>query len=93
MVTSIVWAVQWLTGNLNRFLPWTIPYLDAVRYLLEVASQEHSFDCSQFRSLMENYHSQEEDDDVPRFDEESILECFVRRRLFEGGQEKEVIDY
>jgi hypothetical protein len=82
MVTSIVRSVHWLTGICNRFLPWTIPYLDAVDYLLQVASREHSFDCGRFRSLVENHHSQDEDDDAPGFKEEGILECFVRRRLY-----------
>ena len=42
-------------------------------YLLQVASREHSFDCSRFGL------------DFPGLEEESILECFQRRRKVLGS--------
>jgi hypothetical protein len=47
-----------------------LPYIDATNYLLQVAAREHSFDCSRFAK------------DFPNLKEETILECFIRRKAF-----------
>jgi hypothetical protein len=82
IVTTIVWIVHWLvvTCNNQSYSSWKIPYLDSIDYLLQVASREHSFDCSRFRSLVEDHRNCVNDGIV--FVEESILECFIRRRLY-----------
>jgi len=68
---------QWfMTGSIALFhwiAAWNIlglPYIDSVDYLLQVSSEEHSFDCSRFAR-----------DFGSKFQEESILECFVRQKV------------
>lgn len=81
MVATFVRIVHWLAGTCSsKYFPCTIPYLDAADYLLQVASREHSFDCSRFRLLVEDHHYRL--NDGIEFVEESILECFVRRKLY-----------
>lgn len=72
LVTCFVACIHW-------FAVWNVclglPYLDAADYLLQVASREHSFDCSQFGR------------DFPELKEESIFNCFTRRKaVLEGYQ-------
>jgi hypothetical protein len=70
IVTWFVAAVHWLAYWNARCFLGSVPYIDAADYLLQVASREHSFDCSRFGR------------DFPELQEESILECFERRRDF-----------
>ena len=67
VITMVVALVHWLAWW-NHF--FQIPYLDAIDYLLQVSSHEHSFDCSR---IAQDFSCLEQD-------EESILECFVRRK-------------
>lgn len=67
VVTWFVTFVHWLAAW-NNFFYIELPYLDAADYLLQVASREHSFDCSRFGR------------DFPELVEESIFECFTRRK-------------
>ena len=66
VVDCCVALVHWIAGY-NNYL--RLPYLDSVDYLLQVSSREHSFDCRRFQK------------DFPNLKEESILECFLRRKL------------
>jgi hypothetical protein len=72
-----VWIVTWFVAFFHWLASWNVylhlPYLDAADYLLQVASREHSFDCAQFGR------------DFPNVKEETILECFVRRRRIVAG--------
>jgi hypothetical protein len=70
-----VWIVTWFVAIFHWFAYWNarivgLPYIDAADYLLQVASREHSFDCSRFGR------------DFPELQEETILECFERRQAF-----------
>lgn len=67
IVTSFVSAFHWF-AQWNVYLK--LPYIDSLDYLLQVSSREHSFNCSLFQG------------DFPELDEETILECFVRRRVY-----------
>jgi len=70
------WIVAWLIAFFHWFASATspalksnqqrshpIPYVEAVDYLLQVGSREHSFDCSRFAA------------DFPELEEETIREC------------------
>jgi hypothetical protein len=74
VVTSFVSLVHSLAYWNQQYLSSCVPYLDAADYLLQVAAREHSFDNGAFRQLLQ--------DEIQRgtFCEETILECFVRRR-------------
>jgi len=72
VVTLVVTLVHGLAMVARRMTFVSVPYLEAADYLLQVSSREHSFDCSQFAQDFGNHLEEEE--------EESILECFVRRR-------------
>eukprot|EP00797_Seminavis_robusta_P026340 Sro477_g150750.1 n/a (470) ;mRNA; r:24886-26607 len=71
-----VWVVAWITALIHWFASicnrWKVrlPYVDAMDYLMQVASREHSFDCSMFGDDFPNFQEQEE----------TILECFIRRK-------------
>ena len=69
--------VTWFTGILHwiaKLFP-SVPYMEAADYLMQVASREHSFDCSLLAGDFWNL----------RKEEETIFECFVRRRkVLEG---------
>ena len=69
VVTCFVAVVHWFAQccHKNVYLQ-QLPYVDAVDYLLQVASREHSFDCSSFGR------------DFPGLQEETILDCFQRRK-------------
>jgi hypothetical protein len=66
-----VWIVTWFVAFVHWVASWNhffrLPYLDAADYLLQVSSREHSFDCSLFARDF-------------KIKEESILECFIRRK-------------
>jgi nucleoside-diphosphate-sugar epimerase len=66
-----VWIVTWFVAFVHWVASWNIffclPYLDAADYLLQVSSREHSFDCSLFARDF-------------KIEEETILECFIRRK-------------
>ena len=80
IVTLVVGLVHGLALVVRRMSFFSIPYLEAADYLLQVSSREHSFDCSQFAQDF-GKHLEEE---------ESILECFVRRRKqLEGSTDKD----
>ena len=67
------WVVTCFVSLFHWVAAWNcyfgLPYLDSVDYLLQVASREHSFDCTRFA------------EDFPEIQEESIHECFVRRNV------------
>jgi hypothetical protein len=73
VVTWFVAAFHWMAQQRNNSFLFGLPYVDSADYLLQVAAREHSFDCSHFAR------------DFPDLEEESILECFVRRRAFLSG--------
>jgi hypothetical protein len=72
-----VWIPHWVVSCFVSLFHWLaawnfyfgFPYVDAADYLLQVASREHSFNCAQFAA------------DFPELEEESIYDCFVRRKL------------
>ena len=66
VVTCFVSLFHWV-ASWNCY--FGLPYLDSADYLLQVASREHSFDCTLFA------------EDFPEIHEESIHECFVRRNV------------
>jgi hypothetical protein len=75
-----VWMVTWFVAFVHVLAMWNqtylnsiIPYLDAAEYLLQVAAREHSFDNSAFQHFAEANGN---------FREETILECFVRRKFY-----------
>lgn len=74
----VVWPLQVITVMVSPFL--SIPYLESINYLMQVTTAEHTFDLS------------ETHEDFPELLhlEESILECFLRRKqmLFEKSQSK-----
>ena len=76
-----VWVVTWFVAFFHFLASWNvyfhIPYIDAADYLLQVAAREHSFDCSLFGNDFQN-----------DLEEETILECFVRRREFLENSKK-----
>uniref|UniRef100_A0A7R9WTB5 Uncharacterized protein n=1 Tax=Craspedostauros australis TaxID=1486917 RepID=A0A7R9WTB5_9STRA len=71
-ITVPQWLVSGFTQCVHALARWLprVPYLDAADYLLQVASREHSFDCSKMKA------------DFPTLvdHEESIVQCFRRRR-------------
>lgn len=77
-----VWVVTWFVAIFHWLAGWNryfhLPYLDAGDYLLQVASREHSFNCAEFGRDFPNVREKEE----------SILECFVRRRAILEGETK-----
>jgi len=71
-VSVPVWLVTYFVALFHWLASWNIyvglPYVDATDYLLQVSARDHCFDCSRFAQ------------DFPSLEEESILECFVRRK-------------
>ena len=79
IVTGFVALVHWLAWWNDVHQRWfgvRFPYLDAADYLLQVSSREHSFDCSRFAN------------DFPHLEEETILQCFIRRKVFLESYDK-----
>jgi hypothetical protein len=76
LVSAFVYFFHLAAGLLGRF----VPYLQSVDYLLQVATSEHSFDCSAVAV------------DFGRdIEEETILECFERRRRIQRSIEKKTL--
>jgi hypothetical protein len=76
VITYLTMAVHWIVWKtpLHR-----IGILVSMDYLLQVAFREHTFDCSRFSNDFPNFGQQEE----------TIYECFARRkRLLEGTGKK-----
>jgi hypothetical protein len=75
-----IWLPCWLVGSflwfINILATYMVPSLQPINYLLQVSTREHSFDNSRFLK------------DFPEIQqhEESIYECFVRRRLQQQQQ-------
>jgi hypothetical protein len=82
IVTSFVTIVHCIARANQKYLSSTIPYVDASDYLLQVASREHSFNMSTFRNILMKH------DKSSCFEEESILECFVRRKMYLQAQKQ-----
>ena len=70
----LVAMIHWMATE--TLLSRLMPFLESIDYLLQVSSREHTFDNTLFKT------------DFPQLSrmEESIPECFVRRRRFLGQQ-------
>jgi hypothetical protein len=80
-----VWVVSCLVAMIHLLACWNrrylqLPYVDALDYLLQVSSREHSFDCSKLAQ------------DLPYLakTEESMWECFARRKESEDRQQTRI---
>jgi hypothetical protein len=71
LVSAFISCFHLATALLGQF----VPFFQSVDYLLQVTTSEHSFDCSAVAA------------DFGRdIEEETILECFKRRRRFRTQQ-------
>lgn len=71
--TGFVAMLHWLAQSTFHYY-LKFPYVDACDYLMQVAILEHTFDCSSLQR------------DFPELQEESIADCFQRRKILLAGQ-------